>query len=371
MTAGQFVRSGQLRLRSLRLAIAAHSASAGYIGYVGRRNLGDDAMFVAARMGLAPLGLRPLPFNRRGMQIAAHLRRQQPLPMVVLGGGTLIGRRGWAHRFATATEAFRPLLRVAVGVGVEEPVNGRFAELTDWDELGLWTDHLGGFDHLTVRGPRSAEILSRFGIHAEVVGDPAFLLRNRFPVIVSAARRDVAVINIADEGVTWAEDHQACLRRLVPPIRHLSRSGFDVVVLVVNARDFAASEEFYRSLDLRRSRLIDVSNNLNEAMQVLGHAKLAITERLHASVLAAIAATPCLMVDYRPKCGDVRQSLGGAIRFVRVDDLCPTQVTDVLEHLLSDWDEASGRLEDSVASVAAKVEADFRAVRDLVPASTS
>lgn len=64
----------------------------------------------------------------------------------------------------------------AIGVGVEDPVFGGRNSGSGNGELKRWAPILSKFRTVSVRGPRSAELLADIGLDVEVSGDPALLL---------------------------------------------------------------------------------------------------------------------------------------------------------------------------------------------------
>src|SRR5690348_15937832 len=64
--------------------------AAGYIGWLGHRNLGDEAMYAAIRRGLRDVPL--VQFKAEGEPLLRYLNLSRPefFVSVLLGGGTLI-----------------------------------------------------------------------------------------------------------------------------------------------------------------------------------------------------------------------------------------------------------------------------------------
>ena len=136
----------------------------GYLGWHGRGNLGDDAIYDAVRSQLPGATFLDLPRLPHEIIHAAAtgLNRSLRRSIQVLGGGTLVGRRHW-RRLVTPGSALQQG-SYAIGVGVEDPVfNGRQSG-SENDELKRWSPLLSDFHIVFVRGPRSAELLSDIGL---------------------------------------------------------------------------------------------------------------------------------------------------------------------------------------------------------------
>jgi len=149
-----------------------------YLGWHGRQNLGDDAIYDAVRRQLPGVRFVDLPhFTRERIRLAAQgsTFRLRHSPLVV-GGGTVVGRSNWRRLVGQGMAVTKNGGAFAIGVGVEDPVFGGFRSRSENGELSRWPRVLSQFDSVSVRGPRSAELLSDVGVSVEVCGDPALLL---------------------------------------------------------------------------------------------------------------------------------------------------------------------------------------------------
>ena len=151
-----------------------------YLGWHGRNNLGDDAIYEAVRSQLPGATFVDMPCLPQEMIRAATtgLNRSLRHSTQVLGGGTLVGRRFWRRLVKRGMARTRDNGTYAIGVGVEDPVFTGRNSGSERGELKHWAPMLSEFRALSVRGPRSAELLSGIGLDVEVSGDPAFSSRD-------------------------------------------------------------------------------------------------------------------------------------------------------------------------------------------------
>ena len=94
-----------------------------YLGWHGRDNLGDDAIYDAVRSQLPGARFLDLPRLPHEMIRAAAtgLNRSLRRGTQVLGGGTLIGRRHWRRLVTRGPALTNGQGSYAIGVGVETP----------------------------------------------------------------------------------------------------------------------------------------------------------------------------------------------------------------------------------------------------------
>ncbi len=200
----------------------------GYMGFAARGNLGDDAIMWAHARALAParLGMLPLESETAVYTAFRSARRRELFSGVLLGGGTVVGREPWRRRIERALRVTSGPL-VVTGAGVEDPDFEGRRTYTDADELGRWAELLEGAAHVTVRGPRSAELLRRVGIEAAVVSDPALMLAGDISAGGGTRSRLVGV-SVADPEDQYAGTADLVERASVEAIRTLLGSGWRI-----------------------------------------------------------------------------------------------------------------------------------------------
>jgi polysaccharide pyruvyl transferase WcaK-like protein len=266
-----------------------------YYGWLGHRNLGDEALFCANKTLLPQLRL--VPYERR--------KRWGPSPKAcVLGGGTYINDKDSVEIIAAIQ---RTMPFVFFGVGVQNP-HYWSATAGYKDTRAQWTHILRDSPLVAVRGPHSAETLQNQGYgHARIVGDPALTLADR-----TLALRDGRHIglNLGDtRGRLWGGDDGFVYRAIRDVARRLVRDGFRVSLFAVCPDDTVALSKLRREV----GGAIELHSHYDWTPAVAAYFRsvdLFVGLKLHSVVLAHCAYVPALMIEYRPKCADYMASLG-------------------------------------------------------------
>ena len=279
---------------------------------MGFSNLGDDAIRDAWDISLAGVKKVHLPTTRRqrivGMgSFAALAIRNRHL---VLGGGTMIGSPIWRKHLALGLKICRKWPAVMLGVGADDP---RFSEhgfnaQEARTELHKWRELIEKyFESVTVRGPRTQQVLSEVGIASRVVGDPALLLEPsrtmRPPEYVGFNVGSFGPSQIA-AGLIHRSfiDHVIPFASSVAPIRLFVMSPADLPAASCIMGEVRARHDLWVELVFPRSA--------SEFLEEVASCKAIVAERLHATVLAAAAGVPALALRYRGKVQDFQDSIG-------------------------------------------------------------
>lgn len=348
------------------------SPRAVYVGWQGRGNAGDDAMFSAIAPSLAPVDVLSLPVYATELAAAlagGRLAGVRGAP-VLLGGGTLVGRSVWRRTltrkaFVVAGRADR----FTIGTGVEDPsFQGRHSFSDGGAELGRWAPLLGTFRRVAVRGPRSRDLLASVGVDARVVGDPALLLTA--PEDGAARHRStepaVAVtLGFGDD--LWGHDQAAVTAAVAGALAHLVDGGWRVRLVPLNGEDVPEHARLARALGHDRVDLVPAAGAETYLRTVAG-CDVVLAQRLHAMVLSAAAGTPFVALDYQPKCADFLASIGWEPWSVRTDAVSAGGLAGLVDGLHGQRDGESGRLRSSVERLRASLRAELEAVRTAVTA---
>ncbi len=307
--AGATLRTGfqiaKARLRPARPRPAKSPISAErtpgirYVGWVGKDNLGDEAMLIATRdlMGWGEV-------EARG----------EARDLLLLGGGTLINRNQYL-RWLTERDSPR-IERAVFGTGVANP--GFWGITEDTSE---WLRWLGTCAYVGVRGPDSAQTLQAWGYkgEVEVCGDSALALsaspgatHGGGPIVVAPAWTN---------GELWGGSDLDVYRHFAEAIRAWRDAGREVTLMSCHPTDDRPILQIKEMLEgvpvAYHPGYIDVQ----ESIDLIAGAALVVGERLHACVLAAAAGRPFLAVEYRPKVRDFALSVEMGECVVRSDEL--------------------------------------------------
>ena len=268
-----------------------------YIGWIGHRNLGDEAMFDAIKMAFpqfriehfgAPVGERIL--AKLGLGGGSFF------DAALLGGGTLINAQFLESAYLVRRFGL-PLY--ALGTGVGSPGFG----ISEGCSFEGWNQVFQP-EFVAVRGPLSRQALTLAGIpQAHVIGDPALAFAPENPPPFRSRNR--LILNLAEEpGGLRLEDEHPVFRHLGKLAQTFCRSGGEIVGAALGNGDRAVLTRFKIQNDLEKMRIEDHRRSALRFLDTLTGAVALIGVRLHAAVLACCAGVPPILFAYRSKCED-------------------------------------------------------------------
>lgn len=303
-------------------------AALGYLGWIGFGNMGDEAIHRALVAALPDIELVPLPLGvRAGLRSVRHIASYRGTA-VLLGGGTVVGRRIWRVHLAQALLLTGGPARM-VGAGVEDPSFTRPGHLSEARELQRWRRLLARFPRVTVRGPRSARLLADVGVESEVIGDPALLLDPDGPL--APTEPDLIGINLGASDDLWGHDQGAVVTEVATALARLATRGWRFRALVVNGDDEKHTRQCARRAGLGGSRFEIVAATDPQAfLHSVAACRLVVAERLHAAVLAARLGIPTVTLAYQPKCLDFAESVGIEDLAIRTDEVSSGPLAEVI-----------------------------------------
>ena len=324
-----------------------------YLGWHGRGNLGDDAIYDAVRSQLRGAAFVDMPCLPQEMirSFLTGANRSLRRGTQVLGGGTLVGRRTWRRLASRGMSLTADNGTYAIGVGVEDPVFQGRNSGSDKDELTRWKSLLSEFRTVSVRGPRSAELLAGIGLGVEVSGDPALLL----PRPDVAPEEGLIGLNLGFGDDLWGHDPQRLVDEMTTAVRHLAAQGHRFVGILMNPEDRRWTE---RALGDTASDMVLPADPVAAAHE-LARCSVAIVSRLHAGILAAISETPVLSLEYQPKCRDFALSIGDERSLIRTDALSSAVVVDRVGERLADSADIRVKTRAAVAGLQQRLRADY------------
>ena len=330
----------------------------GYLGWHGRGNLGDDAIYDAVRAQLPGTTFLDVPrFPHEVMRASATgLNRSLRHGVQMLGGGTLVGTRYFRRLAKRGLALTKANGSYAIGVGVEDPVFDRRQYGSDADELKRWVPLLSEFRTVSVRGPRSAELLSDVGLNVEVSGDPALLLPR--PDVVAEDGLIGLNLGFGDDDL-WGQDPAMVAHEMSLAVTQLSSQGHRFVGILMNRADDRWTRLALNGIGAE----IVMPADARDATRELARCSVAIVSRLHAGILAAISATPVVSLEYLPKCRDFARSIGDERSLIRTDKLRSTVVVDHVGSALADSSTIRARTQAAVEELRRRLEIEYTAVR--------
>lgn len=322
-----------------------------YVGWTGQRNLGDDAIADALipRLSAVEPVHAPYTLSDFARRVASGGARGGGRRAVLLGGGTAIGRRNW-RLVLTATGSVLARRRpwFLIGAGVEDPAFQGRNSFSDNGELARWREVCARFDAVTVRGPRSVELLGSVGITARMVGDPALLHE---PGPMPDAEERLLGVNLGYGDDLWGHDHGRVVAAVAGLVRDLVRDeGWRVRAIVANPADEPGARECLAAAGVPDDRAeVVTALTTGRFFEVVAPCTVLVAERLHALVLATAAGVPVVGLEYQPKCADFLASVGAVDRAVRTDVVTTAFLRDHVDDLTRSRDAESTRLLGEVA----------------------
>lgn len=301
-----------------------------YIGVLGIHNLGDEAVFQAARGHFAPYPVLHC-VSPRAPGWARALIAGRRHAGVMLGGGTLIGKGSTGgnpalDEFERAAE--RGQFRIVFGTGVSavdfERVDARLAGM-----LSRWQQSLRAADYVGVRGPDSVAALKRWGVNAQCIGDLACFFAQRSGYWEPASQSVGVNFGRSDRDFPeLAEALQAFLRIRV-------RQGWRPEFFVVWPEDLEPTRRLAASAGIDHPVVHAVFRDTHDYLRRVRRMRAFVGLKLHAVILAFCAGVPSIMLEYNPKCVDFMRSIGLEEFDVRVADATASQLEERFEALVS------------------------------------
>ncbi|HEY9761156.1 MAG TPA: polysaccharide pyruvyl transferase family protein [Trichocoleus sp.] len=305
---------------------------AGYIGFLGHQNLGDDILFEAFQSLFPTLqfltydgavdSVHNPPFSYYPVELALYrqfIKSNALYDVVFLGGGTLINRGQYLSRFEHALR--RKNRCVVFGTGVADP---NFWHEYDGHEdylnqIKAWIPLLRDAVSVKVRGPRSARILASYGLpDTEVIGDPALSMCQSRPIPPTFTR--TLGINVGSHGVLWGEETQV-YKTVVELIRKFIAAEWRVELLPFHQGDLEISQQIAQQISSPQVSIWSHFTQIERTLQRIKTYDLVIGQRLHSIVLACGCAVPFIALKYTPKCEDFLESVGLQSFGLRTDEL--------------------------------------------------
>ncbi|NOX21553.1 MAG: glycosyltransferase [Actinobacteria bacterium] len=280
-----------------------------YVGWLGRNNLGDEAMFSAIQRVMPEADIGP------------EVERPHTL---MLGGGTLINRHtylAWLRRQDSPR-----VDRVVFGTGIASP-----EYWGDTESIDGWKDFLSSCSYVGLRGPQSMATLRSWGFEgeAEILGDSALALER--PPGIAVEQGSVLISPAWTKDELWGGSDAAVLEVLEQLVVALRKSGRTVTLFACNPEDDRLILEIMRASGDLDIGYVPGYLDQEAALAALAAAEVVVAERLHGAVLAAAVDTPFVALEYRPKVRDFAASVTSDHLTIRTDELDPDRLLELVD----------------------------------------
>lgn len=309
-----------------------------YLGWLGQRNLGDEAVHQALQHYLGPHELAWRPERIPGLLDGRARKGSHSL--TVLGGGTLIGGR-YVSDFAEESDASR---RAVFGSGVIDPTFPH-SYRAGVEPLDRWIDAMEGIAVLGVRGPHSQQILADRGVDAPVLGDPvaAFVQEECHwrPASKETGVERVLGVNVGQSAGGMFGSELDMLKHTADTVRSYVDRGWTIEYFVVWPEDLAVTKIFARDVNTRESTIHRIYDRATDFLAASRHLDAFVGVKLHAVALAACAGVPSASIAYQPKCLDFLASIGLERLAVRSDQMSRGELARVIDELVDDGESIS------------------------------
>ncbi|AUX10536.1 hypothetical protein AArcSl_2925 [Halalkaliarchaeum desulfuricum] len=356
----------------------------GYAGWIGHNNIGDEALLAANRRLFSDIEF--IDFRYWNGYDSLFLGGGTILPQFLVGGEPEVGR---SNHFTAAigvgirdsdfwNQQLAPIdIRYLAGrIGLSGVIRNKYIEYLlepaeylssnilatgyyfsdeDYRAIGEYE-----FDHLGVRGPLSQEILSKYDIDCELVGDTALVLE---PSSTEIQREKKIAVCLQHDKLKWARNEDY-LHHVVEFLSELS-SEYRIVFLPFQKEDISMHIDLSNNLDSAEFKNYCSPMDVQGAINEIASCEYMIGEKLHANILSACSYTPFISLEYRPKCLDFAASVGMTDYNIRIDKLTKDKLKIIYENMV-DSDCVVDKLESEVSKkrenirqFAHKVDADL------------
>jgi polysaccharide pyruvyl transferase WcaK-like protein len=292
----QFSRSRQL--------FSDNGAAIGYVGFSQFGNVGDDLIYASHEQTLRAQ-LIPLPTENERL-LYAMSGRKHDVRAILMGGGTIFGRSEWRRRVMNAMQKFDAPV-IATGVGVEDPEFAGRRNYHDFSELKKWADVFRDSPHLSVRGPRSQELLRRVGLDSTVVSDTALLLTPD-TLDVQRPEKPILGVSFAAAGDEKDADYLRGIEASAAAMKQLAQHGWAIAMFVFDRRDMPLTQTMATRIG-GDVHIIPTSDDVTKLLPRIEACEVFVGQRLHSVVMASACGVPSIALEYQPKARDFQLSI--------------------------------------------------------------
>lgn len=308
-----------------------------YVGWLGYKNLGDEALFMAIKQLLSDccffythyLGKDKILFL-----FYEKITNTKLFKSIMVGGGTLIGTQGALESIKNFMTYSSPIL-ISFGSGVVNPEFWSNVESKRVEKFTEWINLLKNFSYISVRGPLSKKILKKYGLkNVKVVGDPVLYLADKKNFFKKIRKKRIGINLGFTNNLCWGKDDNKVFNNLYVTVKQLLKYGWEISFFPACPDD---EEVIYKFIKRFKTNFFVFKNylNISKVLEYLHSLDLFIGEKLHSCILASVTYTPFIMLEYRPKCRDFMASMELESYNLRIDNLNSHNLFEKIQEIYS------------------------------------
>lgn len=297
----------------------------GYMGWLKKYNLGDEAVYIAIR-GLLKKYIKAkyrLVAKSRHPKLARY-------DFFICGGGTVLSPWGgyWDHSIDLRIK--KGIRCFVFGSGVQ-PLDFYWpgkTHLTKANKL-LLKSNIDNCELVSVRTEESKKTLANVGCdpkRIDVVGDPALICSEKGgkDIFSIKTKRKIIGINIGTARNNILGRNEESMRKSIIEFSKylLDKERYDLVFFPMWKKDIRIQNSVVKAIGSPRhvfniNKLHDVASTL----KLVKKFDFVIGMKLHSAVFAAAMGVPFISIAYRPKCVEFSNSVGMKRFAIRTDKL--------------------------------------------------
>ncbi len=304
-----------------------------YYGFIGYKNLGDEAIWQATKNIFSPIQLHLFPESR--FAFINNLVKFKHKKIAILGGGTLIGdnsptgRNLFRERYYLQASNSEHSIAFGTGVGAIDLSKGN-----TW--LIQWKPILEQCSYIGVRGPLSVEVLANIGIKSEIIGDPACSWVQDTAFYTPKEKKIGICI-----GCTQRYFLHDKMKILGDVLFNKQKEGWSIEFFIINPGDFMLTKQFIKKSRLTHNGIHTIYENTQLYLDAVKHMKLFAGTRLHSVILAMCAGVPSLMIEYAPKNYEFMLSVGMEKYSITMTEITETLLNEMLDSINDESEDIS------------------------------
>ncbi len=293
-----------------------------YLGWVGRKNLGDDLMLNVFKSIMSREN------DNKEIQIIPsfpeiNLNNIDNYDIIVLGGGSLILEDGFINTLYKATKKNKKIFIWGSGVdnrtsnlSVEKSISKHKCihnNVIKKEFINKLIEVLLNSNFIGVRGPLTFKFLKDIGINKDridIIGDPGFMLEYKAKDNLSRNNKIIGLNWGNSNNVIYGQNEIEVENQLVKAIHILINMGYKIYIYTVWDKDIKHNERIYKKIDDKTNVVLSTElYTENELMERIANFDLTINFKLHSNLISLACDVPFIPLGYRLKVYDFAQSI--------------------------------------------------------------